>query len=195
MARPAKFTRDELLDAAAEAAASHWRDATIAHVAARIGAPVGSIYHRFGSRQELFAALWLRSVRRFHEGLLAAFARPDAQEAALAVAVHIPGFCRAHPLDAAAMTLYRQADLAERGPDALRQECARVNDAVEAESLRLVERRFGRVDEFRIGLVRTACREGPYGLVRRYLRGPETIPAWLDDAVRASAAAILALGD
>ncbi len=64
-----------------------------------------------------------------------------------------------------------------------------------AEYLRLVARRYGHVDERRVDLVTIACQEGPYGLVRRYLRGPEPIPAWVDDAVRAAAAAILALGD
>lgn len=40
-----------------------------------------------------------------------------------------------------------------------------------------------------------ACQEGPYGLVRRYLRTDVDMPAWLEDAVRASCRAILALGD
>lgn len=195
MSRPAKFTRDDLLDAAAQAAAEHWRDATIAHVAQRLGAPVGSIYHRFGSRDELFASLWLRSIERFHDVLLAAAANPHPQEAALGMAACIPRFCREHPADAIAMTLYRQQDLAQRGPESLRERVAHVNDRVLAEVMRLVERRYGAADPHRVQLMLTACQEAPYGLVRRYLRTETPIPLWLDDAVRAAAGAILALGD
>lgn len=194
MARPAKFTSEDLLDAAGEAAVAHWRDTTVAHVAERIGAPVGSIYHRFGSRDELFVTLWLRAVRRFQAGLLEEMALPQAHEAALAAALHIPRFCREHPTDAVAMTLYRQDELARVAPDALRDDVIHVNDEVTAATAGLARRRFGSADERNVWLIVTACQESPYGLVRRYLR-TERIPDWLDDVVRVSTQAILALGD
>lgn len=194
MARPAKFTRDDILDAAASAAIAHWRDATIAHVAERIGGPAGSIYHRFPSREDLFVALWLRAVGRFHVGLLDAARRSDAEEAAIACAVHIPRFCREQPADAVAMTLYRQRDLLESGPASLRDEVRHVNDVVIAAMRDLAVRRFGTDDEYHVLLLAIACQESPYGLVRRYLRSDTQIPPWLDDVVRASTAAILALG-
>lgn len=195
MARPAKFTRDDILDAAASAAMAHWRDATIAHVAERIGGPVGSIYHRFPSREELFVALWLRAVSRFHVGLLEAAAQSDAHEAAVACAVHIPRFCRAHPADAVAMTLYRHQDLVESSPALLRDEVRHVNDGVVTAMRDLTVRRFGATDDRLFLLLAIACQESPYGLVRRYLRSDTPIPPWLDDVVRASTSAILALGD
>lgn len=194
MARPAKFTSEKLLDAAGEAAVAHWRDATVAHVAERVGAPVGSIYHRFGSRDELFVTLWLRAIRRFQAGLLKEMALPEAHEAALAAALHIPRFCRDHPTDAVAMTLYRQDELSRVAPDALRDDVIRVNDEVAAATAALARRRFGSADERNVRLVVTACQESPYGLVRRYLRS-ERIPNWLDDVVRVSTQSILALGD
>ncbi len=194
MARPAKFTSEKLLDAAGEAAVAHWRDATVAHVAERVGAPVGSIYHRFGSRDELFVTLWLRAIRRFQAGLLKEMALPEAHEAALAAALHIPRFCRDHPTDAVAMTLYRQDELSRVAPDALRDDVIRVNDEVAAATAALARRRFGSADERNVRLIVTACQESPYGLVRRYLRS-ERIPNWLDDVVRVSTQSILALGD
>lgn len=195
MARPSKFTRDDILDAAAGAAQEHWRDATIAHVADRIGGPVGSIYHRFASREELFVSLWLRAIERFHHGFLEAASDPDAQQAAIAAAVHIPRFCREHPLDAVAMTLYRQGDLREVGPASLREQVVHLNDGVNEMVRDLTQRRYGTADDEHLTLVLTACLESPYGLVRRYLRSSTPIPDRLDEVVRVSTAAILALGD
>lgn len=195
MARPSKFTRDDILDAAAAAAQVHWRDATIAHVAERAGGPVGSIYHRFASREELFVSLWLRSIERFHEGFLACANQADARQAALTAAVHIPRFCRERPADAVGMTLYRQHDLREVAPPALREQVRHVNDDVSRALSDLTQRRFGTAGEAQLMLVTTACVESPYGLVRRYLRSSTPIPDRLDEVVRVSTAAILALGD
>lgn len=195
VARPAKFTTEEILDAAGAAAVEHWRDATIAHVAQHVGGPVGSIYHRFPSREDVFVSLWLRAVRRFQVGIHAAIPDPDPQAAALACAVHIPRYCREHPADAVAMTLYRQADLVTSGPPGLHQEVLHVNDAASAAMSDLTERRFGTLTEAHVQLMATACLENPYGLVRRYLRSTDAMPLWLDDAVRSSTAAILSLGD
>ena len=67
MARPARFTADGILDAAAVVAAQRWREATVADVAARLGAPPGSVYYRFANKDALFGALWLRAVRRVNQ--------------------------------------------------------------------------------------------------------------------------------
>ncbi|BDH55203.1 TetR/AcrR family transcriptional regulator [Tsukamurella sp. PLM1] len=195
MARAAKFSEDDILDAASAAIADAGRGATIAQVAKAAGAPVGSIYHRYPSREDLFVSLWLRSIRRFHVGLLEAMAAPDPNEAAIAAAVHIPRFCREHPRDALAMTMYRQADLVASAPSGLVEEVRHVNDRVDDATRDVAARRYPEVDDFRLALLATACRESPYGLVRRYLGSSVPIPPWLDDAVRASTAAMLALGD
>lgn len=194
MARPSKFTRDDLLDAASGAAEEHWRDATMAHVAQRIGGPVGSIYHRFGSREELFVSLWLRAIERFHRGFLECASDVEPQEAAIAAAMHIPRFCRQHPSDAVAMTLYRHAELLEVAPASLREQVVHVNDEVHGMMRDLCLRRYGTADDEHLMLVTTACVESPYGLVRRYLRGTP-VPARLDEVVRVTTEAILALGD
>ena len=195
MARPPRFTSDGILDAAAEVAAQRWRDGTVADVAASLGTLPNSVYYRFPTKDALFGSLWLRAIRRFHMGVLEALALPDAQQAAEAAAVHIPRFCREHRLDAIAMTLCRQADLVTLLEGELREDVEHVNDAVTAGVIHLAERRFGRSDADTLGLTSVACQEGPYGLVRRYLRVDAEIPAWLDDAVRVSCRAVLGLGD
>lgn len=195
MARPARFTADGILDAAAVVAAQRWREATVADVAARLGAPPGSVYYRFANKDALFGALWLRAVRRFHVGLLEALALPDPGAAACEAAAHVPRFCRDNRLDAIAMTLYRRQDLVARVDGELRRDVEHVNDAVREATAALARARFGRADPDALALVVVACQEGPYGLVRRYLRTDVDMPAWLEDAMRASCRAILALGD
>lgn len=195
MARAAKFTRDDILDAAVRAYAEAGAGATIATVAALAGAPVGSVYHRFGSRDELFVGAWLRSIRRFHVDLLRTLEEPDPRRAAIASAVLIPRYCRDHPLDGLMMTAYRQTELLADGPAALREDVRHLNDAAFAELEALCRRLYPGGGEFHRALLVTACQESPYGLVRRYLRTGTPIPDWLDEVVAAGTAAILELGD
>lgn len=54
-------------------------------------------------------------------------------------------------------------------------------------------RRYGVINERRRALLYVATRISPYGLVRPFVG--EEIPAWVDDAVAASAGAIADLGD
>lgn len=192
MGRPQKFSTDALLDAAGQAALLHWRDATIAQVAELSGAPVGSLYHRFGSREELFARLWLRSIGRFHQQLLGALDDPDPHRAALAAALTIPQFCRAHPLEATAMTLFSRAELLATGPASVREQVEQVNDLV-TEVFDRLARQLGGADQRGQQLVACACIAGPYGLVRPYVRAGQPLPAWMEQAVSASSSAILQL--
>lgn len=193
MARPAKFTRDQILDGTLAAVAAHGTSATLADVCAQIGAPIGSIYHRFPTREHLFVELWLRSIRGFHAGLLDAALIEDPGAALTACAVHIPRYCREHPSEALAMTLYRQRALTATAPADLTGDARTVNDKVDTAIRQLCQRRYGRITDHLLAVVTTAVRQCPYGLVRPYVGGQ--VPLWLDDAVMASSKAILALGD
>ena len=193
MARPAKFTVDQILDAARDAAVEHWRETTIAHVAQGVGAPVGSIYHRFPSRDALFGALWARSIRRFHEGLLVAAEIEDPRASLAAMARHIPQFCRENPGDAKAMTLYRLPDLLEKVPAEQRDELGGINDQVNATLRGVAARRYGRITERRYRLALVGTRQCPYGLVRPLIGGD--IPNEFDAICVAATEGILALGN
>ncbi len=193
MARPAKFTVDQILDSARDAVGERWRDATITDVAARAGAPVGSIYHRFPSREALFGALWARSIRRFHEGLLLATELEDPRASLAAMSRHVPRFCREHPGDAKAMTLYRLSDLVEKVPQEQRAGLTGINDEVDAALRRVATRRYGRLTQRRFRLAWVATRLCPYGMVRPLI-GQE-VPRAYDAICVAATEGILALGD
>ena len=193
MARPAKFSHEAILDAAREAVLLHGKEATVGQVCELAGAPIGSVYHRFPTRDHLFVELWIRSIRRFQDGLLVAASLPDVGEALATCALHIPRYCRDHPAEARALTLYRWQVLVEEAPAELVEDVGGLNDAVDAASRELCRRRFGRATRRNQEILTTAIRQAPYGLVRPYVGSD--IPRWLDDAVLASSTAILALGD
>lgn len=195
MARPARFTADDILDGAAVAVAAHGPGVTIAQVCAGIGAPVGSIYHRFPSREHLLSSLWLRSIRQFHEGLLATREIDEPREALLAQAVHQPRFCRAHPEVALAMSLYSQRQLLATGPEGLHDEVAHLNDDIWALGRQQTQALYGTARGRTADVVALAVRQTPYGMIRFYVRGQQRIPRWIDEAVLAAAAAILDLAD
>ncbi|WP_288798240.1 TetR/AcrR family transcriptional regulator [uncultured Arsenicicoccus sp.] len=193
MARPAKFTADDLLDGALRAVAAHGASATVAQVAQDVGAPIGSIYHRFPSREHLFVALWLRSIRAFHVGLLATRELDDPRDALLAQAVHVPRWCREHPDVAVAMTLYRQRELLAAPPAGLEEEVRTLNDDVWALGRAQAAGFYGRRDEHLEQVMALAVRQCPYGLMRPFIGSRMPMPPWLDDACVAAAAAILDL--
>jgi AcrR family transcriptional regulator len=193
VARPAKYTADQILDAARDATVVHWRDTTITHVAKRVGAPVGSIYHRFPSRDALFGSLWARSIRRFHEGLVVAAEIEDPVASMAAMARHIPQFCRENPGEAKAMTLYRLSDLLQKVPVEQRAELATINDDVDAGLRRVTARRYVRLTDQRYRLALVGTRQCPYGLVRPLIGGD--VPREFDEICVAATEGILALGD
>lgn len=168
MARPRKYTTDELLDAAAEILAADGPAAvTVAAVGARTGAPNGSIYHRFGSRDQLVAHLWVRTVRRFQAGFLAALTGDDVDHAAIDAATHVVSWSRAHTREAALLFLYRRSQLAATYGDELGAELATLDDAVGRALRDHTRARYGSEDA--LDRVMFAVVDVPYAACRRAL--------------------------
>ena len=102
MPRPARFTIDGLLDAAAALLAADGPSAvTMSAVARAARAPSGSMYHRFPTRAALCGELWIRTEERFHAGVAVALASSaDAQERCVAAARYTVQWCRDRPVEA-----------------------------------------------------------------------------------------------
>jgi AcrR family transcriptional regulator len=192
MGRSAKFTSSDILDAASTLIARGGpRSATVNMIANHLGAPIGSIYHRFASREFLLACLWIRTARRSQAGFLEALRIEDLDEAAILAARHIPRWSRQHFDEARVLLLYRREDLAARWPDELGQELANLNVDVDRALEDFTRRRYGRVTARDLQRVRFALLDVPYAGARRHLLGGKPPPAAVDDLVAEVCACLL----
>lgn len=182
----------QFLDAAVHRAAmSGPAGVTMSSVAHDVGAPSGSVYHRFPGRTALLAETWLRTVERFHEGYFAALASDtDAHRAGSAAARHVVAWSRANPEEAALLLhgadsfgradwpeeYRRRADL---GNQRVRDALTALATAVGAEGPQATER------------VALALVDLPLSLVRRHLRAGAPLPAHAEDLVEQCTAALL----
>lgn len=176
MPRPARYTVDDLLDAAAELLAADGPAAvTMSAVARACGAPSGSVYHRFPSRAALCGELWMRTEERFHTGLLAALGESgDARQRCVDGARHVLTWCRENPADAQVL-LTGPAQLELSGwPDTLINRRKRLQ--------RKLRKCFGELADDP-GRVSAALVDVPLAMVRRGQRGRSAIPAGAEDIV------------
>jgi AcrR family transcriptional regulator len=100
MGRPS-FDSAKFLSAARDLACERGLSGvTVDSLTHRVGAPKGSFYYRFASRDALLGELWLSTVLAYQEGFVAAIAAGDG----LAAALHTPAWSRDN-LDAARVLL------------------------------------------------------------------------------------------
>jgi AcrR family transcriptional regulator len=171
---------EAILDAARDATAlGGVRGATLEMIAAASDVPVGSIYYRFGSIQELIARAWLRSVHRSHEAASSALqAQGRDAEGLVAAALASYDFCLGSRNDAALLASLRAADVRRwELPADLREEIEAVNDPAEGEILALARGCFGRADRGSRDLVLLAIVDLPYGAALRHLQEGGSAPA------------------
>lgn len=192
--RRSKFTEDQILDAALRLiAAGGPGAATISAIADLMGAPSGSIYYRFASRDLLFTRLWIRTIKRFQYGFLAALTNDDLEAAALGAALHVVRWAREHVDEARVLLLFRREDLAARWAEELGEELATLNMEVEAALRTYARRRYGQDDKEVEQRVTFALVDVPYAAGRRYLLGGQAPPPAVDDLVVTTCQCILAI--
>lgn len=196
MPRPAKFDDDLILAATLRLIADGGPGAaTISGIAKLLGAPVGSIYHRFRSRDLLLARLWIRTVKRFQHGFLAALADDELDRAALAAVRYNVGWSRQHLDEARVLLLYRREEVAERWPEELGDELATLNADVFAAMRDHALRRYGQAGEAEVRRVVFALVDVPYAAGRRHLIAGEPPPPAVDDLVTATCRCVLGIAD
>jgi AcrR family transcriptional regulator len=174
--------RDLLLDEGAHGA-------TIDAISTVSGAPTGSIYHRFGSRDELVTRLWMRAVRRSQAAFLDAVDVQDPAMAAVGGGPSIFDFCRSQPRDARLLVSFRYEDLVRAAPQGpLADELQELNRPVEAAVAGLARALHGRATPAAVGHVLLVVFDLPYGAVRRHLIAgvdpPQRLRADLERALR-----------
>jgi AcrR family transcriptional regulator len=196
VAPPRKHETDVILDAArALVLAGGPRAASVAAIAKASGAPAGTLYHRFGNRDGILAAAWLRALERFQARAMAAGADTGAEtpaETAVAMAVAGVSFARELPEDARLLLTIRPGDLLDGEPDAAFQKTLAAMNAPLRERLGALARQlYGSSDPRSVDAVARAVADLPYAVVRRHAHD-EPMPSWLEADVAASARAVLA---
>lgn len=193
MPRPQVHPTDAMLDAARALLLEEGsRSATMEAIAKASGAPTGSIYHRFGSRDELIARLWIRAVYRSQASFVAAMERDDPRDAALAAGMSIIDFCEEHPGDAQLLAAFRREDLLKAIPGgAVAEELASLNRPVERAVVQLAQRLYGKRSRAALDRTLLAVFDLPYGAARRYLISGSPLPSRLRDDLRRAVAAVI----
>jgi AcrR family transcriptional regulator len=184
MPRPALFTLDELLDAAAALLAADGPSAvTMSAVARAARAPSGSMYHRFPTRAALCGELWIRTEERFHAGLRAALTTSaDPQDRCVAAARFTVQWCRDHPVESQVLLTGAEALGAADWPDELAIRRSRLHRALR----RTLAGMSAGADR-----VNAAVIDIPYAVVRRHLIARHAVPASADAIVEQCARALI----
>jgi AcrR family transcriptional regulator len=191
MAPPRKHETDVILDAARALVLDGGpRAASVAAIAKSSGAPAGTLYHRFGNRNGILTAAWLRALERFQARAMAAEA-DTPMATAVAMAVSCIGFTRELPQDARLLLTIRPGDLLDGEPDAaFQQTLAAMNAPLRDRIGALARQLFGSGNARSVDAVARAVADLPYAVVRRHARD-EPMPRWLEADVAASARAVL----
>ncbi|HTQ16854.1 TetR/AcrR family transcriptional regulator [Mycobacterium sp.] len=191
MAPPRKHETDVILDATRALVLAHGpRAASVAAIAKASGAPAGTLYHRFGNRDGVVTAAWLRALERFQSRALAATADTPLDTAA-AMAVAAIGFAREFPDDARLLLTIRPDDLRDGQPDAAFRETLAAMNAPLIERVReLTQNLYGSSDQRALDAVSRAVADLPYAVVRRHARD-DPMPDWLEADVAAATRAVL----
>lgn len=192
MGRKPQYTPDDILDAALALVSKGGPSAaTATAIGQTLGAPSGSIYHRFSSRDELMARLWLRSIARYQAGILTALALPDPHEALTATINHAFDWTAAHRNEALLLLQYEKADLVAHWPDTLAADLTSLNSQVRMALREYAERRFGEVTPEVLDKVMFALIDMPYAAVRRHLPDKGEPAPWLRTFIHTSARNLL----
>jgi AcrR family transcriptional regulator len=161
---------------------------TVDSVAERMGAPKGSFYYRFASRDALLGELWLKTVLAYQEGFVAAIGAGDGLKAAL----HTPAWARTHLDDARLLLLYSRHDFVHGPwPAALRRGAADQAQRFEACLRKFARDAFGRAGRGEMRRATFVLAEVPIAAVKPHLQRRERPPPLVDDLIAKTYRAIV----
>jgi AcrR family transcriptional regulator len=181
MGRKAHFKRDEFMDAAMRMVAEKGPGAlTVSALAKGMKAPIGSVYHRFPSRDVLLAEAWIRIVESFQKEFLETLAK-DGLEAAL----NTIQWVREHPREACILLLYRREELVSGPwPEHLKGRVVCLSRELDSGIRSFAEKHFGHAGKETLRRATFALVDVPLAAVRKHLQEGQKPPAVIDELVR-----------
>jgi AcrR family transcriptional regulator len=192
MGRNAQFKNEQFVDAALKIAANHGPAAvTIAAVAEEVGAPVGSVYHRFLSRDVLMAKVWLKVVTSFQQEFIKALRNDEGLQAAL----YTPRWVLLHPAEARILLLYRREELVSGAwPEELREGVMQIKRQLDESIQKYTKRTFGSSSQAIVSRTIFALIEVPYAAVLRYIRQGKKPPKVVEKYIKETYVTIMGRG-
>jgi AcrR family transcriptional regulator len=177
----AQFDQTDFLVAAGGLIAERGPQAvTVDSVAERIGAPKGSFYYRFASRDALLGELWLKTVLAYQEGFVVAIEAGDGLRAAL----HTPAWARQNLDDARLLMLYSRHDFVQGDwPEALRKGVADQAERFEGCLRAFARSAFGRGGRAEMRRATFVLAEVPVAAVKPHLQRGERPPPLVDELI------------
>ncbi|MDO8654706.1 MAG: TetR/AcrR family transcriptional regulator [Undibacterium sp.] len=185
MVRLAKFNEDHFINAAIEIAAHCGvSSVSISAIAHKTGAPVGSVYHRFESRDTILARAWLKVNNDFRQTVASKWALGDTW---LAVASFML-WCRSNPVyaqfllqcentsvfnESLSLDLHAQLEAEQSALDACFELC-------------LQNAKHRLLDDNIEAILRFVLIDSPSAIVKPYLIQNRPIPTTIDAMLRAS---------
>lgn len=153
---------------------------TIDSITQRLGAPKGSFYYRFASRDILLGELWLATVLAYQEGFAAAIDAGDG----LAAALHTPSWVRQHPEESRVLLLHNRHDFIQGEWPATLRRGVRDQAAHFKECLSAFARQaFGRAGPEELRRAGFVLAEVPVAAVKEHIRRREPPPPLVDDLI------------
>lgn len=166
---------------------------TVAAVAKEAGAPTGSIYHRYRSREQLLAELWMDVVEGFQSGFVADLAQATDAVGGVAVARFMVSWTREHSLEARVLLLHRRQDFVSGDwPAELADRAAALEPQLGTALRAFALRAFGRADADTMARLRYALLDAPFGAIKPYVQQSKRIPPVVEELVATTAHAVLA---
>jgi len=166
---------------------------TIADLAREIGAPTGSIYHRYQSRDQLLAELWMDVVEGFQREFVAVLERARDLESAVEAAAFMPAWARAHPLETRLLLLHRRGDFVTgQWPADLAGRAAALEPQLGQALRAFALRACGGASADTMARLRYALLDAPFGGLKPYVQSGKPVPRIVDQLVGETARAVLA---
>jgi len=183
MVRLLRFVDEAFVDAAIGLVAEGGPGAaTIVAIARRVGAPVGSVYHRFESRADLLAAAW----SRIHGGFVARLVPPLEAGRALEAALALADWAREDLRRARFLLLNETGVLLEDAPSAaLLAEIGAQEEALDHAFLAGLARSGDVQEPSHLARGRFIVFDGPIALLKPHLLAGATPPGWVDELIAA----------
>ncbi|HEX7745930.1 MAG TPA: TetR/AcrR family transcriptional regulator [Micromonosporaceae bacterium] len=196
MPRSTTYSPSDLLTAAGTLVAEGGPSkATVGAISEVSGAPVGSIYHRFPSREVLLAHLWLRTVEGFQRGFLKVLGDGPPHPAGLNAALYTPRWVRRNLTDARILLLHRRSDfLTPDAPSELRKRAEALAQQVADGIGSYAAAALGNSGKAEVRRATFAVIDIPYAAVRSYVVAARRPPAFVDELIADAYRGVMRIG-